>query len=236
MARKYWPNEDPIGKRLLDPQNRVPPVEIVGVVGDIKHWGLDDKSEEYLYTSSTQAPDNFMYLIVRTPVDPAAMTSTIRQEVQSLDKELPVFNIKSMSQRIIESTASRRLVMFLLGVFAVVALALASVGIYGVMAYSVTQRTHEIGIRMALGARRGDILKLVVKQGMLLVLLGVGLGLLVSFAVTRFMAGLLFGVGATDPMTLVGVALLLALIALLACLIPARRAIKVDPMVALRYE
>lgn len=236
MARKYWPGEDPIGKRVLDPQNRVPPAEIIGVVGDIKHFGLDDKSEEYLYTSSQQTPDTSMFLIVRTATDPASMTATIRKEVQSLDKELPVYNIKPMNQRIIETTASRRLVMFLLSIFAVVALVLASVGIYGVMAYSVTQRTHEIGIRMALGAKRGDILKLVVKQGMWLVLLGIGLGLLVSFAVTRFMAGLLFGVGANDPATLTGVALLLALIALLACLIPARRAMKVDPMVALRYE
>ncbi|MDQ3816656.1 MAG: ABC transporter permease [Acidobacteriota bacterium] len=236
FARKYFPGEDPIGKRLLDPQNRVPPSEIIGVVGDIKHWGLDDKAEEYIYTSSNQTPDNSMFLIVRTATDPASMTAVIRKEVQQMDKELPVYNIKPMSQRIVESTASRRLVMFLLGIFAVVALVLASVGIYGVMAYTVTQRTHEIGVRMALGAKRGDILRLVVKQGMLLVAAGVLLGLLVSFAVTRFMAGLLFGVGPSDPATLLGVSLILALIALLACLIPARRAMKVDPMVALRYE
>jgi putative ABC transport system permease protein len=236
FARKYWPGEDAIGKRLLDPENRIPPAQVVGVVGDIKHWGLDDKAEEYLYTSSTQTPGNSMFVVVRTASDPAGMTASVRNEVRTLDKQLPVYDVKPMSQRIIESTASRRLVMFLLGVFAAVALALASVGIYGVMAYSVTQRTHEIGIRMALGAGRGDIVRMVVRQGMLLALAGVALGLILSFAVTRFMASLLFGVGANDPATLVAVSLTLALIALLACLIPARRAMRVDPMVALRYE
>jgi putative ABC transport system permease protein len=236
FAHKYWPGEDPVGKRLLDPENRVPPAQVVGVVGDIKHWGLDDKAEEYLYTSSTQTPDNQMFVVVRTAADPAGMTASVRNEVRALDKQLPVYDVKPMRQRIIESTASRRLVMLLLGVFAAVALALAAVGIYGVMAYSVTQRTHEIGIRMALGARRGDIVRMVVRQGMLLALAGVALGLLLSFAVTRFMASLLFGVGANDPATLVAVSLILALVALLACLIPARRAMRVDPMVALRYE
>ena len=236
MARKYWPNEDPIGKRLLDPQNRIPPAEVIGVVGDVKHFGLDDAAEEYIYTSSLQTPGSSMYLVVRTTTDPVSMTATLRREVQSLDKELPVFDVKPMSQRIVESTGARRLVMFLLGVFAAVALILASVGIYGVLAYAVTQRTHEIGIRMALGASRGDILRLVVRQGMLLVALGVALGLVVSFAVTRFMAGLLFGVTPNDPATLFGVSLLLAAIAFVACLVPALRAMKVDPMVALRYE
>jgi putative ABC transport system permease protein len=236
MARKYWPNEDPIGKRILDPQNRFPPAEIVGVVGDVKHFGLDDQAEEYIYTSSLQTPGNSMFLVARTTTDPLSMTATLRKEVQSLDKDLPVFDVKPMEQRIVESTGARRLVMFLLGVFALVALILASVGIYGVMAYAVTQRTHEIGIRMALGARRGDILRLVVRQGMLLVAFGVALGLLVSFAVTRFMSGLLFGVTPNDPATMAGVSLLLAVIAFIACLVPALRAMKVDPMVALRYE
>jgi putative ABC transport system permease protein len=236
MARKYWPNEDPIGKRLLDPQNRTPPAEVIGVVGDVKHFGLDDQAEEYIYTSSLQTPGNAMFLVVRTTTDPVNMTAALRKEVQSLDKELPVFDVKPMEQRIVESTGARRLVMFLLGVFALVALILASVGIYGVMAYAVTQRTHEIGIRMALGAQRGDILRLVVRQGMLLVAFGVTLGLLVSFAVTRFMSGLLFGVTPNDPATMAGVSLLLAVIAFIACLVPALRAMKVDPMVALRYE
>jgi putative ABC transport system permease protein len=236
FARKYWPGENPVGKRLLDPGNRFPPVQIVGVVGDIKHWGLDDKAEEYLYTSSTQTPESSMFVVVRTAADPAGVTASVRNEVRALGRELPVYNIEPMSQRIVESTASRRLVMFLLSVFAGVALVLASVGIYGVMAYTVAQRTHEIGIRMALGAARGDILRLVVRQGMLLALAGVALGLMLSFAVTRFLSGLLFGVGANDPLTLVGVSLVLTLVALLACLIPARRAMKVDPLVALRYE
>src|SRR5579885_1635217 len=236
FARKYWPGEDPIGKHVLDPENRFPPAEVVGVVGDIKHWGLDDKAQEYLYTSSTQTPDNSMFVVVRTASDPAGVSASVRNEVRPLDRALPVYDIKPMAQRIVESTSSRRLVMFLLGVFAAVALALASVGIYGVMAYTVTQRTHEIGVRMALGAGRGDILRMVVGQGMFLALAGVALGLLLSFAVTRFMSSLLFGVGANDPATLAAVSLTLALIALLACLIPARRAMRVDPMVALRYE
>jgi putative ABC transport system permease protein len=236
MARKYWPGEDPIGKRLLDPRDRTPPAEVIGVVGDVKHFGLDDQAEEYIYTSALQTPGSGMFVVVRTTTDPVGMTATLRKEVQALDKELPVFDVKPMEQRIVESTGARRLVMFLLGVFALVALILASVGIYGVMAYSVTQRTHEIGIRVALGASRGDILRLVVRQGMLLVLAGVALGLLVSLAVTRFMSGLLFGVMPNDPATLVGVSLLLAGIAFIACLVPALRAMKVDPMVALRYE
>jgi putative ABC transport system permease protein len=156
--------------------------------------------------------------------------------VRALDKDQPVFDVKTMEQRIVETSAARRLPMYLLGVMASVALVLAAVGIYGVIAYSVTQRTHEIGIRMALGAQRRDILSLIVKQGMLMATLGVGAGLLASLFLTKVLSGMLFGISATDPATFSAVALLLAAVALLACLIPARRAAKVDPMVALRYE
>ncbi len=236
MARLFFQNEDPIGRRLLDPDGKNPPVEIVGVVGDIKHWGLDDKPEAYLYLPHAQVGGSYITLVVRTDGDPAAMAATVRREVLALDKDQPVFDIKTMEQRVADTGAQKRLTMYLLSVMASVALVLAAVGIYGVIAYSVTQRTHEIGIRMALGAQRGDILKLVVRQGMLMAAVGVCIGLAASFYVTRVLAGLLFGVSATDPVTFAGVALLLAAVALVACLIPARRATKVDPMIALRYE
>jgi putative ABC transport system permease protein len=236
MVRLFFQNEDPLGRRLLDSEGRNPPVEIVGVVGDIKHFGLDDKPEAYLYLPHAQVGGNFMTLVVRTERDPSAMTAALRREVLTLDKDQPVFDVKTMEQRLADTGAQKRLTMWLLGVMASVALVLAAVGIYGVIAYSVTQRTHEIGIRMALGAQRGDIIRLVVKQGMLMAVVGVLVGLAASFYVTRVMSGLLFGVSATDPATFAGVALLLAAVALVACLIPARRATRVDPMVALRYE
>ncbi|HEX8748974.1 MAG TPA: FtsX-like permease family protein, partial [Pyrinomonadaceae bacterium] len=168
--------------------------------------------------------------------DPVRLINTIRQQVLALDRNQPVFNARSMEQVIAESIASRRFAMLLMTIFAVVALLMASVGIYGVMSYSVTQRTHEIGIRMALGASARDVLKMVVGQGMLLVLIGLGCGLLGAFAVTRVMSSMLFGVSTTDPLTFMVISLLLALVAFLACYIPARRATRVDPMTALRYE
>jgi len=164
------------------------------------------------------------------------MSAAVRREVQALDRNQPIYNVSTMEQTLDQSLATQRLATTLLALFAGIALILAAVGIYGVMAYSVTQRTHEIGIRMALGAQRGDVLKLVVSHGMLLALLGVGLGLIAAFALTRLMASLLYGVSATDPVTFVGIALLLALVALIANYIPARRATKIDPMIALRYE
>jgi putative ABC transport system permease protein len=236
MAREFFPGEDPIGRRLLDPDGQNPPTEIVGIVGDVKHWGLDDKPESFLYLPHAQVGGRFITLVARTDGDPAAMASAVRREVLALDKDQPVFDVKTMEQRIATTSAPRRLPMYLLGVMASVALVLAAVGIYGVVAYSVTQRTHEIGIRMALGAQRRDILSLVVRQGMLMATVGVGVGLVASYFLMKVMSGMLYGVSATDPVTFSGVALLLATVALLACLIPARRATRVDPMVALRYE
>jgi putative ABC transport system permease protein len=177
-----------------------------------------------------------MTLIVRTAGDPANMTAAIRSQVLSLDKEQPISNIKTLDKFVATSIAQQQFSMLLLGVFAAVALMLAAIGIYGVLSYAVTQRTHEIGIRMALGAGRRDVLRLVVGQGMLLTLIGVATGLVAAFALTRLMSTLLFGVSATDPLTFSLIALLLVAIALLACWIPARRATKVDPMIALRYE
>ncbi|HEX5706693.1 MAG TPA: ABC transporter permease [Pyrinomonadaceae bacterium] len=240
FARQFFPDEDPVGRRLLDPPQPnatpLPPMEIVGVVGDVKHWGLDDKPTPFLYVPHTQAGDNFMTLVVRAEGDPASVIPTVRREVLALDKDQPVFDIKTMEDRIADMSAQKRMLTYLLGVMAAVALVLAGIGIYGVIAYTVARRTHEIGIRMALGAQRGDIMRLVLRQGMLMTIIGVAVGLGGAYLATRLLDKMLYGVTATDPATFVAVSLVLASVALLACLIPARRAMKVDPMVALRYE
>ncbi len=246
FARQQFPNEEPLGQRIAgDKQNDIPAAEIVGVVAHVKHFGVDapERIQPQLYLAFNQVPDKFlplvvdrMNLVIRTTTDPAGMTAVVRREVAAIDKNQPVYNVNTMEQVLSESIATERLSTTLLAVFACVALILAAVGIYGVMSYTVAQRTHEIGVRMALGAQARDVLRLVVGQGMTLALIGVAVGLLGAFAVTRVMSGLLFGVSATDPVTFIGVALLLATIALLACLIPALKATKVDPMIALRYE
>ncbi|MGB9180681.1 MAG: ABC transporter permease [Pyrinomonadaceae bacterium] len=246
FAREQFPNEDPIGKYLAGSKEEgIPHMEIVGVVSHVKNYGLDSPGpvQAERYYCLAQTPARFvpfistgMTLIVRAGGDPTNLIGAIRHEVQEEDKNQPVYGVKTMEQVISESIASQKLSMTLLGLFAVVALVLAVVGIYGVMSYMVAQRTHEIGIRMALGARVADVFKLVVGHGMTLVLVGVGIGLVGAFALTRVMATLLFGVSATDPWTFAGVSLALAAIAFVACLIPARKATKVDPMIALRYE
>ncbi|MGB7921787.1 MAG: ABC transporter permease [Pyrinomonadaceae bacterium] len=238
FARRFFPDEDPLGKRIImDAEQNPKGNEIVGVVGDVRHRALDAEGGAELYFSYLQMPERSMALVIRAQaVDPMSVASSIRGVVQQVDKDQPLSNIQTMNQLLADSVARRRFNMLLLGIFSAVALLLAAVGIFGVMNYSVSQRTHEIGIRMALGAQAGDVLRMVVGQGMILALIGVAAGLIAAFALTRVMSNLLFGVSATDPLTFVGVSLLLAAIALVACYIPARRATKVDPMVALRYE
>jgi putative ABC transport system permease protein len=236
MAKKFFPGEDPIGKRIHVTNGPTTFREIVGIVGDVKQYGLDQETTLQTYEPYRQEPFTFMSLVVRTAGDPTSLSASIRREVLNLDKEQPVSTITTLDRLVSTSIAQQKFSMLLLGVFAAVAMVLAGVGIYGVLSYAVTQRTHEIGIRMALGAGRRDVLRLVVGHGMVLTLIGVAMGLVAAFLLTRLMATLLFGVSATDPLTFSAIALLLVSIALLACWIPARRATKVDPMIALRYE
>jgi putative ABC transport system permease protein len=238
MARRFWQNEDPLGKRVKQGgrASNAPWLTIVGVVKDIKSDGFDQIDQPHLYLSALQSPGYAMAVYLRTQGDPASLTQALRQEVRAVDPNLPVFGERTMEEVVSTSLAQRRFAMQVVGAFGVLALLLAAVGIYGVVAYSVSQRTREIGIRLALGASSGAILRWVFGQGMRLTLIGVATGLVASFALTRLLRGLLFGVAPTDPLTYAGLSLLLAAAALLACYIPARRATKVDPMVALRYE
>lgn len=233
LARQVFPNEEPIGKRLIMAMNNQP-FEIIGIVGDIRHRALESTPSPAMYVPSNQAP--WMNIVLRTQGDPASLAGAVRNEVRALDPDQPVAMMRTMDQWMETAVAGPRYRTALLALFAFVALVLASTGIYGVMSYSVSQRTHEIGVRMALGARRMDVMKLVVRQGMTLVTVGVALGVLGAMALTRVMSTLLFGVTAKDPLTFVVVATLLTLVAFVACYLPARRATKVDPLVALRYE
>jgi putative ABC transport system permease protein len=234
FAERYWPGEDPLGRRLLvDFSQRW--VTVVGIVGNVKQSGLPYEAAPQVSVSYKQAPES-RTLLVRTTADPIGFVGAVRSQIHAIDRDLPIYNIHTMEDLLAESISQRRLNLLLLGVFAGVALALTVVGLYGVISYSVTHRTHEIGVRMALGAQSRDVLRLVIGQGMKLVVLGVSIGLAAAFGLTRLLKTLLFDVSATDPVTFAVVALLLTLVALLACWIPARRAMKVDPLVALKYE
>jgi len=237
MAEKFWPGEDPIGKRLTPDSGTTVSREIVGVVRDVKHFGLDMEAKPEYYIPYNQDPwSSALNIAMRTTADPASLSQAVRSEVRALDSTLPVRNVRTMEQMVQRSVAEPRFRTLLLGVFAGVALLLSVLGIYGVMSWSVAQRTREVGVRMALGAAPADILKLLVGQAMIVAVIGVSLGLCAALMLTRVLASFLFEVNATDPVTFVAVSVLLIAAALLACYVPARRATKVDPMIALRYE
>jgi putative ABC transport system permease protein len=240
LVQTYWPHEDPIGKRIHvgDRNTKLPWMTVVGVVGHVRNRTLEARSRVEHYWPEAQGPftSSSMGLAIHTLSNPMSLATTIQKLVSAMDSDLPVYRVRTMSEVMGESVARRRLALILLAVFSGLALLLASIGIYGVTSYAVNQRQQEIGLRMALGARRGDVLGLVIRQGMSLTLAGLGIGLLAALVVTRLMGSLLFAVRPADPLALGGAAVLLAAVALLAIFIPARRATKVDPMVALRYE
>ena len=240
MARQYWPGEDLIGKRFKLGVPNAPWVTIVGVVADLRQMGMDLPVKAEMYFPYRQIKTHFWYaprdLVIRTTGDPASLVAAVRNEIHAIDPDQPVSNIATMDQLLIEETGARRFGMILLSTFAGFALLLASLGIYGVLSYFVAQQTPEIGVRMALGARRSNIIFLVLKKGMHWTIVGVAIGLVSAFALMRFMTSLLFEVGPSDPATFVLIPLGLIAVALLACYLPARRATKVDPLVALRYE
>jgi len=239
FAKRFFEGEDPIGKRYCYGQpdgDKTRWLTIVGIVGDMRRTGFDKAVRPETFLAQDQDPDNALTIVARTTGDPASFADALRSEVWAVDKDQSVFNIKTMDATLVEMTAQRRFNTLLLGIFAAVAMILAAVGIYGVMSYSVTQRLHELGIRIALGASARDVLRLVVGQAMRLALIGIGAGLIAAFLFTHLMASLLYGVSATDPATFLLISSLLTGVSLVASFVPARRAMKVDPMVALRYE
>ncbi len=236
LARKYWPNEDALGKRISFDDSNPKWITIVGIVGNIRHRGLDLDPKPEIYVPHAQTGYRGMILTVRSKQDPRSLASAIRREVLTLDPDLPIAHVRTFEEVISDSVAPRRLSVVLLGVFAAVALLLAAVGVYGVMSYLVVQRTHEIGVRMALGAQRRDVLHLVIGHASKLVGLGTAIGLILTLFSTRGLSALLYGVGAFDPITIVFVTLLLATIALLASYVPALRATRADPMIALSHN
>jgi len=235
LARRFFPNQDPVGKHLQFAEVSRP-WEIVGVVGGVHDTGFDQQPRPTIYFPYLQTGDQTMSLVVRTDSEPGALVPAIRNAIRAVDRDQPVFNVKTMDEIISGVVSAQRLAFILLGIFAFLALTLAAVGIYGVTSYAVSQRTHEIGIRMALGARESDVFRLVVGHGLTLGLVGVGLGVAGALVLTRFLASLLYGIRPTDPLTYLVVSLVLTAVAALASYIPARRATKVDPMEALRYE
>ena len=240
LANRDFPNGDAVGKRINLGNNDAngQPVwfEIVGVAANVRSIELREEATPEFYLSGLQDSFRNMSLVVRTTVEPVSIAAAVRRAAAEVDKAAAVSDVKTMEHIVNQAVTQPRFNLFLLGLFSGIALLLSAAGIYGVTAYSVTQRTHEFGIRMALGAQVGDVLRMIIKQGMLLISVGLAVGLLAAFILTRLLKTLLFGVSATDPLTFVAITLLLSVVALLACYIPARRATKVDPLVALRYE
>jgi len=237
FAERHFPNQDPTGRRIaLGDLDNPTWREIVGVVGHVKLNGIAEEAGIEMYTPYTQGAYAPITLILRTTGDPRSVVSAVRDAVFAIDPELPVHNIRVMDELLAETVVERRLAMMLLTSFAILALVLVAVGIYGVMSYMVSQRTREIGIRVALGAHRVSVLSLVVRQGAVLTLIGLAIGLIPAYGLTHLLQSMLFGVEPTDPTTFGLVSVFLALVALAACIVPARRASRVDPLVALRYE
>jgi putative ABC transport system permease protein len=238
FAKRYWPNVEAVGKRIrFGTDDGAPVLEVVGVVGRVKMEGLDNDSNRVQgYFSFSQVPFSGMTVIIKGQGDPNQLIASARNQIRNLDSDQPIYNIRTMDEIRGESIAPQRLNLTLLTIFAAIAFVLAVVGIYGVMSYAVTQRTHEIGIRMAIGAQPRDVFRMILGQGMFLTIIGMVAGLLGAFALTRLMATMLFNVKPTDPLTFAAVAFLLIAVALIACYIPGRRATKVDPVDSLRYE
>jgi predicted permease len=240
MARQLWPNESPIGKRVrtggMDATPDAPWMTVVGVVGRVKQDALDSEPRMAMHWAHSQVTTRAMTIVVRTATRPDAVTTDVRAAIHAIDPDLPIYNVQTMNQRVQQSLARRRFAMLLLSLFACLALTLAIVGVYGVMAYLVRQGTRELGIRMALGATPGQVRALVVKQGMTIALAGAGLGLIAALLLTRVLRGLLFGVAPSDPATFAAIAALLAVLAFLACYAPARRAGRIDLLESLRGE
>jgi putative ABC transport system permease protein len=239
MAKRFWPGEDPVGKRISTAVSSGQQTQwqtIVGVVGNVRHLGLDIEPRPEIYYHTNTQPPFGPVVVIRTTSDPKRLISIARAKIRELDRNVPVSNVNTMEELVAQSVAQRRFGMFLVGIFALLALTLAAIGTYGVVSYSVTQRTQEIGVRMALGASTTDVLKMVLRNGMSLALIGVGFGLAGAFGLTRLMSRLLFEVKPTDVTTFALVSVVLMVVALLACYLPARRAMKVDPLEALRYE
>jgi len=235
MARRFWPDQDPIGKQIKIEEDDTTGA-VIGVVGDAKHYFLEEEARPQMYDPYSQSPGIFATVVVRTTVEPMSLAEPVRQAVWKVDSDQPMWKVRTVESLIDRRVADKRFLMVLMGIFAALALALTVIGLYGVMSYAVSQRTQEIGVRMALGAGARNIHRMVLRQGMTLVLTGVAIGLAASWLLTRLIANLLFGVNATDPLTFVSISFLLTIVALLACWIPARRATMVDPIIALRYE
>lgn len=235
LARRHWPDEDPIGQRLSITGEETPR-EVIGVVSAIKNFRLTDDTHQEIYVPYQQVAIPPRAVTLRASSDPLNLVNAVRTEVQALDRDLPLYDIRMMEERVADALAKQRFMLVLFGLFAGMAMLLAAIGVYGVMSYTVTQRAHEIGIRMALGAQGRDVLRLIIRQGMTLALVGVAFGIAGALGLTHLMTSLLYGISATDPLTFISTTLALSAVALLATYIPARRATKVDPMEALRYE